>query len=134
LDLLSFSYQIVKRKIVPRISLFAGDADNKKTFVLNFEESIPPVEYNDFTEAEWNSIPINIDEDDVFDIRVSITWMTYREVAYEKLFKIGNNFSGLEFAANENDTLSFVQIFNNSDLICENERWLEGENDIYFNL
>jgi hypothetical protein len=117
----------------------AGDTNNKKLFTLNFQDSIPKVEYSEFSEFEWTSTPKNIDDNEDFDIRIGYSWSSYMGEMYTKVFQIGNNSNGFEFAVCENDTvvaqfdtLPFIKIFNYGEKIDANQRWLEGDWDHLF--
>lgn len=115
-------------------SIAAGDLNNKTTYSLNYIESIPDVVSHDFYGFDWRDTPITIDGTDDPDIRVGYSWGTNKGELFHKAFRIGSNSNGFEFAINESDilitqddTLTFVRIYNFSDLISENQHWVEGD-------
>lgn len=122
-------------------SLTAGNLINNRAYNLNYIDSIPDVVNTEFYNFEWMSTQITIDNNDDLDIRVGHTWGINKGELFQKAFRIGNNSSGFEFAVNEkdtligqNDTLTFVRIYNYSELIRDNQRWLEGDFEHLFYL
>lgn len=119
----------------------AGNLKNNRAYCLNYKDSIPDVVNTEMYNFEWMSTQITIDEYNDFQVRVGHTWGINKGELFQKAFRIGNSSSGFEFAVNakdtvvgQNDTLTFVRIYNYSELISENQRWLEGDYEHLFYL
>lgn len=121
--------------------LTAGNLNNNRTYSLDYSDSIPDVVTTELYNFEWMSTQITIDNIDDLDIRVGHTWGINKGELFQKAFRIGNNSSGFEFAVNEkdtlvgqNDALTFVRIYNYSEVISDNQRWLKGDYEHLFYL
>lgn len=119
----------------------AGNLNNNRAYSLNYMDSIPDVVNTELYNFEWMSTQITIDEYNDLQVRVGHTRGVNEGELFQKAFRIGNSSSGLEFAVNakdtvvgQNDTLTFVRIYNYSELISENQRWLEGDYEHLFYL
>lgn len=122
-------------------SFAAGDLNTNRAYSLNYTDSIPDTVNTGLYNFEWMSTHITIDTYNDMQIRVGHTWGINKGELFQKAFRIGNNSSDFEFAVNakdtvvgQNDTLTFVRIYNYSELISENQRWLKRDSDHLFYL
>jgi hypothetical protein len=119
----------------------AGNLNNNRSYSLNYKDSIPDVVTTGLYNFEWMSTQITIDKFNDLQVRVGHTWGITRGELFQKAFRIGNSSSDFEFAVNakdtvvgQNDTLTFVRIYDYSELISENQRWLKRDSDHLFYL
>jgi len=122
-------------------SFTAGDLNTNRSYSLNYIDSIPDTVNSGLYNFEWMSTHITIDTYNDLQIRVGHSWGINNGELFQKAFRIGNNSSGFEFAVSDtdtvigqNDTMTFVRIYNYSELISENQRWLEGDYEHLFYL
>jgi len=122
-------------------ALTAGNLKNNRAYSLNYMDSIRDVVNTELYNFEWMSTLITIDNYNDMQIRVGHTWGINKGELFQKAFRIGNNSSDFEFAVNakdtvvgQNDTLTFVRIYNYSELISENQRWLKRDYEHLFYL
>jgi hypothetical protein len=130
-----------EKKDENRESFTAGDLNTNRAYSLNYTDRIPDTVNSGLYNFKWMSTHITIDTYNDLQIRVGHSWGINKGELFHKAFRIGNNSSGFEFAVSDkdtvvgqNDTLTFVRIYNYSELISENQRWLEGDFEHLFYL
>lgn len=118
--------------------IVAGDSINITQYLLGdyvefiLDGDTKPTWFTGSSSSYFDT-PIDIDEDNEFDIRYSAyNFLTYNVLIYRALFLSNNygNFQNYEFAIIEqdtvgmnNDTLKFAKLFDMGDTISLSERW-----------
>ncbi|MBN2485079.1 MAG: hypothetical protein JXB34_03800 [Bacteroidales bacterium] len=120
----------------------AGEVSGKKLFNFNESFSIEePVEF-EYSYSYFASVPLNIDENNDFDIRLIMGCNTYDGADIIRHFQIIDNGNNFEIAVdtniiivNETDTIIQTKLFGFSDIISHNENWSPGYSfiSVYYN-
>jgi hypothetical protein len=117
----------------------AGESKGNVLYTLNFVDSIEAPVWHEYTDAFFRSSPVNIDNDDDYDVRVAVGRNTYNDTTISLDIMLGYNGTNCDFAIGsddyyieEFDTLKFIKLFNVGAEINQNQRWLQGDNSHLF--